>query len=129
MLVDWATACLERSRQFRGDSEASKRQALATEALRLVDLALAQDAQRFQAWYVRMQALEALGDTAGAADARASYERFRPDDHARDRAVSLARARDRAADHAAEPSAIFDLQRAGAPGLPAAATVPAGRGE
>ena len=26
-----------------------------------------------------------------------------------------------AADHAAEPAAIFDLQRAGAPGLPAAA--------
>jgi hypothetical protein len=65
-----------------------------------------------------MQALEASGDAAAAAHARASYERFRPDDNARDRAVTAARSRDPAANHAAEPSAIFDLQRPGAPGLP-----------
>jgi len=70
---------------------------------------------------VRMQALEALGDAARAAEARAAYERFRPDDNARDRAVTAARRRDPAADHASEPAAIFDLQRVGAPGLPAAA--------
>jgi hypothetical protein len=73
---------------------------------------------------VRAQALESLGDSTGAAAAREAYERYRPDDNARDRAVRLARERDRAADRAAEPSAIFDLQRAGAPGLPGAQAAP-----
>jgi tetratricopeptide (TPR) repeat protein len=121
VLVDWATACLERSRQLRGPDDAARRAELLAEAVRLTDRALAEDSQRFQTWYVRMQALEASGDAEGAAAARASYERFRPDDNARDRAVTLARSRDPAADHAAEPSAIFDLQRPGAPGLPAGA--------
>jgi hypothetical protein len=64
-----------------------------------------------------MQAMEALGDADGAAEARAAHERHRPDDNARDRAVRAARARDPAADHAAEASAIYELQRPGAPGL------------
>ena len=121
VLVDWATACLERARQLRGASDEPRRRELHDEAVRLTDRALGEDSQRFQTWYVRMQALEALGDAARAAEARAAYERFRPDDNARDRAVTAARRRDPAADHASEPAAIFDLQRVGAPGLPAAA--------
>ena len=118
VLVDWATACLERARQLRDPADAARRTELLAEAVRLTGRALEEDSQRFQTWYVRMQALEASGDAAAAAEARASYERFRPDDNARDRAVTAARSRDPAANHAAEPSAIFDLQRPGAPGLP-----------
>jgi hypothetical protein len=73
-----------------------------------------------------MQALEALGDPTGASEARAAHDRHRPDDNARDRAVRAARARDPAADHAAEASAIYELQRPGAPGLAPDAV---GRGE
>jgi tetratricopeptide (TPR) repeat protein len=120
VLVDMATACLERARQLRGDADAARRAALVAEAVALTERALREDSQRFQTWYVRAQALDASGNAAAAAEALAAYERFRPDDNARDRAMNLARARDAAADHAAEPSAIYDLQRIGAPGLAAA---------
>ena len=129
VLVDMATACLERARQLRGDADAARRTALVAEAVTLTERALHEDSQRFQTWYVRAQALEASGDAAAAAEALASYERFRPDDNARDRAMNLARARDAAADHAAEPSAIYDLQRIGAPGLAAAPAALPGAGQ
>ena len=116
VLTDWASACLERARQLREPADAEKRTALFTEAIELTDRALLLDSQRFQTWYIRMQALEAIGDATRAADARAAYERYRPDDNARDRAVNAARARDAAANHAAEPAAVYDLQRIGAPG-------------
>ena len=116
VLTDWASACLERARQLREPADAEKRTALFTEAIQLTDRALLLDSQRFQSWYIRMQALEAIGDATRAADARAAYERYRPDDNARDRAVNAARARDAAANHAAEPAAVYDLQRIGAPG-------------
>ncbi len=124
VLVEWATACLERARQLRDPAMDARRRELLAEAERLTGRAIAEDSQRFQTWYVRAQALESLGDSTGAAAAREAYERYRPDDNARDRAVRLARERDRAADRAAEPSAIFDLQRAGAPGLPGAQAAP-----
>ena len=127
VLVEWATACLERARQLRDPALAGRRKELLDEAVRLTLRALEEDSQRFQTWYVRAQALEALGDSAGAAEAFAACDRHRPDDNARDRAVAMARARDPAADHAAEPSAIFDLQRAGAPGLDAVPNAAEGR--
>jgi tetratricopeptide (TPR) repeat protein len=118
VLTDWASACLERARQLREATDATQRAALYAEAISLTDRALLLDSQRFQTWYIRMQALEASGDAVRAADSRLAYERYRPDDNARDRAVSLARARDAAANHAAESAAVYDLQRLGAPGLP-----------
>jgi len=128
VLTDSASACLERARQLREPSDASRRAALYAEAIALTDRALALDSQRFQSWYIRMQAFEASGDTERAAEARTAYERYRPDDNARDRAVNLARARDAAANHAAEPAAVYDLQRSGAPGISAGAPAPIERG-
>ncbi len=48
---------------------------------------------------------------------RALHARYKVDDNARDRAVAAARRRDPAADHAADPVVIYDLQRPGAFGL------------
>jgi tetratricopeptide (TPR) repeat protein len=126
LLVEWATACMEEARTLREPADAARRESLLREAVALTDRALAEDSQRHQTWYVRMQALEALGDPTGASEARAAHDRHRPDDNARDRAVRAARARDPAADHAAEASAIYELQRPGAPGLAPDAV---GRGE
>ncbi len=103
MLVEWATANLERSRQLRGAEQAEQRRALLEEALTLTDRALAQDSQRFQTWYVRAQTLQELGDAPRAAQAMEQYNGYRPDDNA----------------------AIYDLQRPGAPGLaPSGSTTP-----
>ena len=60
---------------------------------------------------------EQLGDSKLAAEHRALHERYRVDDNARDRAVTVARRADPAADHAAQAIVIYSLQRAGAPGL------------
>jgi hypothetical protein len=49
-----------------------------------------------------------------AAQHRALHERYRADDNARDRAVAMARRRDPAADHAAQATVIYPLQRNGA---------------
>jgi hypothetical protein len=62
-----------------------------------------------------------LGEHAQADRHRALYERYRPDDNARERAVAIHRRQNPAADHAAEAVVIYDLQRAGAFGLPAQA--------
>ena len=119
MLVEWATACLERARQLREPADAARRTELLQEARRLAQAAIDQDLQRAATWYVFLQTVEALGDPEAATRARREYERYRPDDNARDRAVTAARAANPAADHAAEPAAVYDLQRPGAPGLPA----------
>ena len=49
----------------------------------------------------------------------ALYQKYRPDDNARDRAITAQRAANEAADHAAEAIVIYDLRRAGAYGLSA----------
>ena len=48
---------------------------------------------------------------------RREHEKFRPDDNARDRAISIARRADPAADHAAQATVIYPLHRPGAPDL------------
>ena len=58
-----------------------------------------------------------LGNRDKASYHRKLHERYRPDDNARDRAVSVARRANPAADHAAQAVVIYDLQRAGALGL------------
>jgi tetratricopeptide (TPR) repeat protein len=71
-----------------------------------------------------------LGDATRAADHRRLHEIYRVDDNARDRAISIARRRDKPADHAAQSIVIYDLQQKPAPqltvGLPAA-TVPSAK--
>ena len=46
-----------------------------------------------------------------AAEHRALHDKYRTDDNAVERAVTLHRSRNPAADHAAEAVAIYDLQR------------------
>jgi hypothetical protein len=62
-----------------------------------------------------------LDAAAKAAEHRRLHERYRPNDNARDLAVAAARRRDPAANHAAQATVIYDLQRPGAFGLDPAA--------
>ena len=59
-----------------------------------------------------------LGNREKAGEHRKLHERYRPDDNARDRAVSVARRANPAADRAAQAVVIYDLQRPGNFGLP-----------
>ena len=71
------------------------------------------------AHYALAQIDAALGDVHGEEEHLAAHARYRRDDNAADRVIAIARRADPAADHAAEPVVIYDLQRAGAYGLSA----------
>ena len=80
--------------------------------------ALLQDPENAAAHYGLAQVHARLGNTDDEQRHRRAHDRYRPDDNALDRAVALARARDAAANHAAEAVVVYDLQRSGAYGLP-----------
>ena len=84
------------------------------EAERWFQAALAEDPENATAHYNLAQTYRSLGDDAAAARHEALHQRFRVDDNARDRAVAAARRSNPAADHAADPVVIYDLQRQGA---------------
>jgi tetratricopeptide (TPR) repeat protein len=75
------------------------------------------DSENLTAHYSLSLIYAGLGDDAKAAYHRKEHEKYRPDDNARDRAITLARRADPAADHAAQATTIYPLQRPGAPEL------------
>lgn len=108
---------LERSKQERGDARRERREALLDEAREAFDRALELDPENLSAHFNLTLLAELVGDAEKAAVHRALYERYKPDDNARDQAIAAARRRYPAADHAAEAVVIYDLHRSGAFGL------------
>ncbi|MFQ5528554.1 MAG: tetratricopeptide repeat protein, partial [Thermoanaerobaculia bacterium] len=108
-------AKLERRRA--AGSGGGRREALLEEArgwfLDVLDL----DPENVTAHYNLDLIYKQLGRREEAAHHFALYRKYKPDDNARGRAIAKHRAENPAADHAAEPIAIYDLQRAGAYGL------------
>ena len=58
---------------------------------------------------------------------RREHQKYLPDYNAQDRAVTIARRADPAADHAAQATVIYPLQRPGAPELEPATALGVGR--
>ena len=77
---------------------------------------LALDSENLTAHYNLALIYTELGDQSKAAYHRAEHEKYRPDDNARDRAISLARRQNPAADHAAQATIIYPLNRVDARG-------------
>jgi tetratricopeptide (TPR) repeat protein len=102
----------ERAKLERGD-EATQRKWL-QEAVARFQRTLEIDSENVAAHYNLALIHERLGERELAAHHRKLHERYRPDDNARDRAVAIARRRDAAADHAAQATIIYSLQRDGA---------------
>ena len=98
------------------DSEAARKEWLGL-AKEQFEKTLALDSENLTAHYNLMLLHTQLGDEAKAAEHRKMHERYRPDDNARDRAVAIARRANPAADHAAQATVIYDLQRPGTPEL------------
>jgi tetratricopeptide (TPR) repeat protein len=88
------------------------------------DRVLALDSENLTAHHNLALLWAQLGDADRSAHHRRLHERYRPDDNARDLAVTAARRRDAAADHAAQSIVIYDLQRPGAPELPPGGRAP-----
>ncbi len=121
MLTELGRTLYERAREERGASRQEARTALLRRARARLEQALEIDPENAAAHHNLSLVVGELGDTAAARRHRALHEYYRTDDNAIERAVSLHRRRNPAADHAAEAVAIYDLQRAGFDGAAAGA--------
>jgi len=119
VLVELGQTLFERSKLERGEAGRERRNLFLGEAERWLGKALGEDPENAAAHYNLALVYASLGDEARAEEHRALHARYKPDDNAGDRAIAIQRAKNPAADHAAEAIVIYDLQRAGAPGLPA----------
>lgn len=101
----------ERSRQERGDARREARTALLQRARRRLEQALAVDPEYAASHYTLGLVAADLGEAALADAHRDMHEKYRTDDDAVGRAVTLHRSRNPAANHAAEVVTIYDLSR------------------
>jgi tetratricopeptide (TPR) repeat protein len=108
-------AYFERAKMERGNPARQKE--LLSYAAAQFERTLNMDSENVTAHYTLSLIYAELGEATRAAYHRAEHEKYRPDDNARDRAISIARRADPAADHAAQATVIYPLQRPGAPEL------------
>ncbi len=105
----------ERAKQERGNKE--KQTAFLKEAIARFEDTLKLDSENVAAHYNLGLIFAQLGDVSRATLHRTAHERYRVDDNARDRSISIHRRKNPAADHAAQAIVIYSLQRPGAPEL------------
>lgn len=111
MLNELGRTLYERARQERGEGRREGRDALLGRARNRLEQALALEPEYAASHHNLSLVLGELGNPDQADRHRMLHERYRSDDNAVERAVTLHRTRNPAADHAAEPVAIYDLQR------------------
>ena len=117
-------AVFERAKSERGPAKLKTRQTDLALAAGQFERTIELDPENLTAHYNLALIYDQLGQPEKSARHRQLHDRYRPDDNARDRAVTLARRRDPAADHAAQAIVIYPLQRTEAPPV-AEATRPA----
>jgi tetratricopeptide (TPR) repeat protein len=104
---------MERAKQERTPQRKAERERLLRQAASWFEKTLALDSEDLSAHYNLALIHAELGDEKRAAEERALYARYKPDDNARDTTVALHRLRNPAANHAAEAVVIYELQREG----------------
>jgi len=119
VLTELGQTLVERARQERGEARRPHRDELLAEAATMFQRALELDPENLTAHYNLNLVFRQLGRDDEAEAHFAAYQKYRPDDNARDRAIAVARASDPAADHAADAIVLYDLRRPGAFGLEA----------
>jgi len=138
LLDELGQTLYERAKEEHGDARRATRDELLTKAAGYFERTLTIDPEDLSAHYNLSLIYGELGRKEDADRERALHETYKPDDNARDNAVSVARRNDEAANHAAEAVVIYDLQRPGTFGLadlparreaaPQSADAPAARG-
>jgi tetratricopeptide (TPR) repeat protein len=102
---------MERAKEERGSERRAERAKILREAASWFEKTLTFDSEDLSAHYNLALIYAELGDERRAAAERLLYARYKPDDNARDTTVALHRMKNPAANHAAEPVVIYDLQR------------------
>ena len=120
LLNELGQTLFERAKQQRSPEVRELRRALLEEAISWFDVTLELDPENVTAHYNLALLHGQLGHMTRALEHRDLHERYKRDDNARDRAVTAARLRYPAADHAANSIVIYDLQRKEAFGLASA---------
>ncbi len=113
MLNELAGTLFDRAKLERGPGRVAARDAFLEESRSHYQRVLVLDPENTEALWGLAQIEATLGRSAESDRYRALHQRYKTDDNARDRAVSLARRRDPAANHAAEAVVIYDLDRPG----------------
>lgn len=117
LLNELGQTLFELAKRERGPERRIRREEILRESLSYFERSLAIDPENVAAHYNMNLIYGQLGESDLAREHFRHYLRYKPDDNARDRAVSLARVRDPAADHAAEAIVIYDLHRLSATGF------------
>jgi tetratricopeptide (TPR) repeat protein len=102
----------ERSKLERGNK--AKHEEFLKLAIERFEKTLSIDPENLTAHYNLALIYSQLANSEKAEFHRKEHEKYRPDDNARDRAIAIHRAKNPAADHAAQSIVIYNLQRAGA---------------
>ena len=110
VLNEFTETLLEASQLARADASSLE---LLREAKSAAERSLKVDPEQAQAWWLMNRVCEALSDPVGAESARTNHAKYKPDENARDNAVRLARQQYPWADHAAEATVFYDMQRTG----------------
>ena len=110
MLNELGRTLFERARQERGAQHKQQRNALLQRAVQTFQQVLAADPENVTAHYNLALVYSDLGQAELASQQRQLHQRYRPDDHATERAATLHRQANPAANHAAEAVAIYALQ-------------------
>ncbi|MCH2138260.1 MAG: hypothetical protein MK074_04335 [Phycisphaerales bacterium] len=111
VLNEFASTLYQRARRARGSDAEAQRTALLHEARDIYAQSLTLDPESAAAHHGLSLVYRDLGDTALAQQHQQLHARYKIDDNARDHAVSEARRKYPAANEAAEPVMIYDLQR------------------
>ncbi len=111
VLNEFASTLYQRARRARGSDAEAQRTALLHEARDIYAQSLALDPESAAAHHGLSLVYRDLGETALAQQHQQLHARYKIDDNARDHAVSEARRKYPAANEAAEPVMIYDLQR------------------
>ena len=118
LLNELGRISFERARMERGSKRREQRLAFLQKSRLWFDQTLKIDPENQPAHYNLALVYSELGDAGKAAQHRQLHDRFRPDDYAIETAVTRHRQNNPAADHAAAPFVIYDLNRPDAYGLP-----------
>jgi tetratricopeptide (TPR) repeat protein len=109
VLNEVGSTLYERARMARGEAGREERTAYLHEAAEMFEASLILDPEGMAAHYGLMQVLRDLGDVEGAAMHEALHDKYKPDDNAKDHAISQARQRYPAANRASEAVVIYEL--------------------
>jgi tetratricopeptide (TPR) repeat protein len=117
LLVELGNTVYQRARQERGERRRDGRERMLREAAGWLEAALEIDPENAAAHYNLELVYADLGDEERSRRHGELHALYKPDDNAADRAIAAARKRYPAADVASEAVVIYDLHRAGAPGM------------